>query len=107
MSFARRPPHGRTWLRTLVLLLALLVPTAPVQLLQPREAPVAAAGEIVEYDVLDTALRPPARTAHRPAAPLRPASRHETCPGPPRPPVGASPRLPCTPPAPRSVVLRC
>ena len=102
MSFVRHPLHRRTWLRTLVLLLALLVPAGPVH---AHEAPVMAAGEIIEYDVLDTALRPPARAVHRPAVPLRPAPRQGTGPGVRRLP--GSSRPPYTPPALRSVVLRC
>jgi hypothetical protein len=108
VSTARRLPHSPGWLRTLVLLLALLVPGAPVQ---AHEAPVAAVGEITGYDVLDTALRPPARAVHRPAVPLRPAARQETCPGTPGDhPVPALPRPPYVLPvlpALRSVVLRC
>ncbi|WP_328748592.1 hypothetical protein OHT57_24275 [Streptomyces sp. NBC_00285] len=108
MSTARRPPHSPTWLRTLVLLLALLLPGAPVQ---AHEAPVAAAGEIAGYDVLDAALRPPARAADRPAVPLRPAPRQEMAPGAGGDrPVPALPRPPLVLPtlaALRSVVLRC
>ncbi|MEU9167087.1 hypothetical protein AB0D34_04695 [Streptomyces sp. NPDC048420] len=102
MSPARRLPPSRTWLRTLVLLLALLVPVAPVH---AAEAHVVAAGEIIEYDLLDTALRPPARVVHQPAVSLRPAPRQETCPRAHRPPRPSRP--PYAPPAPRSVVLRC
>ncbi|MFK4106011.1 hypothetical protein ACI2L1_39340 [Streptomyces sp. NPDC019531] len=103
MSSARRPRYGRTWLRTLVLLLALLVPAAPM-----NEAHGVGAGEIVEYDVLDTAVRPPARVVHRTAARLRTAPRSEAAPAvPAHRPVPGSPQPPYAPPAPRSVVLRC
>ena len=104
MSTVRRLPHRHVWLRTLVLVLALLAAGAPAQ----THAAHVAAGEIVEYDVLDTALRPPARAAHRTAVPMRPAPCQETAsdirerrsvPAPPRPPYAL--------PALRSVVLRC
>lgn len=108
MSTARRPSRSTVWLRTLVLLLALLVPGAPVQ---AHGTPVAAVGEITGYDVLDTALRPPARAVHRPAVPLRPAPHQETAPGSRgERPVPAVPRPPYVLPglsALRSVVLRC
>ncbi|MEU0028824.1 hypothetical protein [Streptomyces sp. NPDC006335] len=105
MSSVRRPPGSRDWLRALVLLLALLVPGAHVQ---AHTMPPVPAGEIVEYDVLDTALRPPARTVHRAAVPLRPVPWPETVPGVSAdPPVPAPPRPPYALPALRSVVLRC
>ncbi len=99
MSTARTLPHGHTWLRTFVLLLALCVPAAPVGL---PVSPVAAAMEIVEYDVVDPAPRPvTARRAPRTTAvPPRPAPH-------PRPTARLSPPHPHTPPALRSVVLRC
>lgn len=106
MSTVRRLPHRLGPLRALVLLLVLLVPGAPAQ----THAAHVVAGEVAEYDVLDTALRPPARTAHRRAAavPLRPAPLPGTAPA-----VAESRRLPAPPrppyalPALRSVVLRC
>ncbi|MFE3033725.1 hypothetical protein ACFXKY_19050 [Streptomyces canus] len=106
MSSVRRAPCSRDWLRVLVLLLALVVPGAHVQ---AHAMPPVPAGELVEYDVLDTALRPPARTVHRTAVPLRPDPRPETVPGGPadRRPLPASPRPPYALPALRSVVLRC
>ncbi|MGC0339586.1 hypothetical protein [Streptomyces sp. SLBN-8D4] len=111
MSSVRRAPCSRDWLRVLVLLLALLVSGAHVQ---AHPMPPVPAGELVEYDVLDTALRPPARTVHRMAVPPRPAPRlaprPETDPGLPagrRPALSASPRPPKALPALRSVVLRC
>ncbi|WP_328781728.1 hypothetical protein [Streptomyces canus] len=104
MRTVRRLPHRHIWLRTLVLLLALLAPGAPAQ----THASHVAAGEIAEYDALDTALRPPARAAHRTAVPLRPAPRQETAPDVrERRSVPAPPRPPYTLPALRSVVLRC
>jgi hypothetical protein len=70
MSGTPHSPRRHAWLRVLVLLLALLVPGAQAQV---HAAPLVA-GQSAEYDVLDTAaLRPPARTAHHPAAPARPA----------------------------------
>ncbi|SOD85352.1 hypothetical protein SAMN06272765_2765 [Streptomyces sp. Ag109_G2-15] len=100
-------PRSRTWLRVLVLLLALWVPGAHLQA-QAAPAPAVSA-ETSEHDVLDTLLRPPARTLHHtdaperaaplpdPPAPVRPALR--PCPAVPRPPY-AVPLL-------RTVVLRC
>ena len=103
MSTARRHPRSHTWLRVLVVLVALLAPAAPAGF----AAPPAAASETVEYDVLDTALRP-APCAHRPAAPPRPAPLPA-----PAPRVPADRPLPA-PPGPsyalhalRTVVLRC
>jgi hypothetical protein len=105
MSTARPLPHGRTWLRAFVLLLALLVPGAHSG---THAAPSVAVGEIAEYDVLDTAVRPPARAAHRPVAPLRPAPRRTAPPGvPTAAPLPAPPQPPYTPRAVRTVVLRC
>ena len=104
MSTAARLPRSRAWLRVLVLLLALLVPGAPAEV---SARPVVTAGESVEYDVLDTALRP-APCAHRTAAPLRRAPRPAPGPGVPagrsRP---APPRPSSTPHTLRTVVLRC
>ncbi|MFG2132720.1 hypothetical protein ACGFNV_33625 [Streptomyces sp. NPDC048751] len=110
MSATRSLPRSRAWLRVLALLLAVLVLGAHAE---AHTAPVeAAVGESVEYDVLDTPLRPPARTAtHRPAAPLRPAPLQALPPGvPPVPPPPAPPGPPYAPLTPhplRSVVLRC
>ncbi|WP_405471837.1 hypothetical protein [Streptomyces canus] len=105
MSSVRRAPRSHDWLRTLVLLLALLVPGAHFQ---AHAIPPVPAGELVEYDVLDTPLRPPARTVHRTAVPLCPVPRPQTAPGVPAyRPVPASPRPPYVLRALRSVVLRC
>ncbi|MFE9677795.1 hypothetical protein ACFYO5_27360 [Streptomyces sp. NPDC006259] len=103
-SPARNVPRHRSWLRVLVLLLAVLVPGAPAAVHAP--APVAAA-EIAEYDALD-ALRPAGAAARRAVAP-RPAPA-------PAPAVtsGRVLRAPSRPPYPpaalnslRAVVLRC
>ncbi|MET7695585.1 hypothetical protein ABZT06_48295 [Streptomyces sp. NPDC005483] len=107
MSFVRRRPRSREWMRALVLLLTLLVPGVHVQAHAPAVPPVSA-GESAEYDVLDTALRPPARAVHRAAVPLRPVPWSETAPGVPADrPLPAPPRPPYALPALRSVVLRC
>ncbi|MBE8471674.1 hypothetical protein [Streptomyces justiciae] len=96
----------RTWLRAFVLLLALLVPAAPAGAHAATAVTPVVSGEITEYDVLDTALRPAARHS---VAPLRPAPRVE----PPSPVVPEGTPLPA-PPHPsyrlltlRTVVLRC
>ncbi|MCM1974267.1 MULTISPECIES: hypothetical protein [unclassified Streptomyces] len=94
MSTARRLSRSRAWLRAFVLLLALAVPAAPAGV------PVV---EVVEYDVLDAAVRPAAvrrvsSPAPAPAARPRPAPRPRT--------ALPSPR-PHTPPGQRSVILRC
>lgn len=108
MSTPSRPPHGRTWPRALVLLLTLLLPVAhPAAALTTPALAVPA--ESVEYDVLDTALRPPHRASHRSAAPPRPTP----APAVPRPATAALVPPP-TAPFPsyglnhlRTVVLRC
>ncbi|MET8078316.1 hypothetical protein [Streptomyces sp. NPDC005303] len=106
MSSVRRPPRSREWLRALVLLLALLVPGVHVQAHAPA-VPPSAAGESVEYDVLDTVLRPPARAVHRAAVPLRPVPSQVAPAAPADRPLPAPPRPPYALPALRSVVLRC
>ncbi|WP_037675142.1 hypothetical protein [Streptomyces griseus] len=105
-STARSLPRSRAWLRVLVLLLAVVVPGAHAE---AHPAPVGAvAGESVEYDALDTVLRPPAHHAHRPAAPLRPTPLPAPRPGDPAvPPLPAPPGPPYSPHTLRSVVLRC
>ncbi|MEU6100151.1 hypothetical protein [Streptomyces flaveolus] len=108
---AVRAGRRGTWVRALVLLLALLVPCAHAQALA-GPPPAVVAGEsgpnvpAAEYDHLDTAPRAPARIDRRPApppwTPLRAATGHARPgghPGPPAPPH--SPR------GTRSVVLRC
>ncbi|MGW2031624.1 hypothetical protein [Streptomyces argyrophylli] len=106
MSRNRSTPRGRTWLRVLVLLLALWVPGAHV----PAQAvpDLAAAAETAEHDVLDAALRPPARALHRADAPERLSP--PTAPAPAAPATRsrpAAPRTPYTAPLLRTVVLRC
>ncbi|MFE7929136.1 hypothetical protein ACFU6S_10385 [Streptomyces sp. NPDC057456] len=104
MSPAARLPRSRTWLRTLVLLLALLVPGAATEV---STAPVAAA-DFAEYDVLDTALRPAAPCAHRPAALRRPAPLPAPAPGVPADRPRRAPHRPSYAlHALRTVVLRC
>ncbi|WP_240980775.1 MULTISPECIES: hypothetical protein [Streptomyces] len=102
----RRAVRRRTWPRVLALLLALLLPMAHAE--AAAVPVVAVAGEVAEVDVLDTALRPPGRGAHRPVVPQRPVR--------PATPVGRitpvrSPQVLTGPPYPlrslRSVVLRC
>ncbi|KQX62522.1 MULTISPECIES: hypothetical protein [unclassified Streptomyces] len=105
MSPAARLPRSRTWLRTLVLLLALLVPGAAAEV---SAAPVAAEiAAIAEYDVVDTALRPAPR-APRPAAPPRPAALPAPAPGVPADRPRPAPSRPSYAlHALRTVVLRC
>ncbi|MER5524864.1 hypothetical protein ABT075_09670 [Streptomyces sp. NPDC002677] len=109
-SRSGRPQPGQTWLRALVLLLALLLAGAPTAAGALAATAPAASAETAEYDVLDTPLRLPTRAVHRadvpqrPAplpdpAPADPADRHRPCPTAPRPPY-ATPLL-------RTVVLRC
>ncbi|MER6789846.1 hypothetical protein ABT330_35470 [Streptomyces sp. NPDC000658] len=105
MGAPRSHSRSHVWLRVLVLLLALLASSAPVELPPPS---VAAAG-IAEYDVLDAALRP-APCVHRPAA--RPPSTLLRAPAPApatRRPLPAAPPAPsaCTARCLRTVILRC
>ncbi|GGJ43603.1 hypothetical protein [Streptomyces brasiliensis] len=104
MSTAPSLPHGQAWLRSLVLLLALLVPSTHADV----HAVQVAAVDVAEHVVLDTALRPPSRTAHHPDVPEHPAPA--PVPAPPAPEARPFP----APPQPqqalhtlRSVVLRC
>ncbi|MCX4881962.1 MULTISPECIES: hypothetical protein [unclassified Streptomyces] len=104
MSTARHLPRGHAWLRTLVLLLALLVPGAHAEV---HATPVAAA-ETVGYDALDAALRPPAEAVRPAVAVLRPAPLPAPAPATPAGrPRQAPPRPPHALPALRTVVLRC
>ncbi|MFD9980112.1 hypothetical protein ACFWZJ_06950 [Streptomyces massasporeus] len=106
---APRSPRRHASLRVLVLLLALLVPGAPAEAHTGWTAGVSGESTTVECDLLDTALRPPARAVRRTAAvPLSPAS----LPGP-GPASTAQHRVPVPPGPPldprplRSEVLRC
>ncbi|MFF8233236.1 hypothetical protein [Streptomyces caelestis] len=112
MNPAPQPfPRGTrrtTWPRVLVLLLALLVPGAHAEAHTGPTAAVSGESTVVECDVLDTAPRPPARSARRTAVPLRPAA----LPG--HGPALAAPHPAPVPPDPRhdprplrSEVLRC
>lgn len=122
-------PHAATlatrrsaWARVLVLLLALLVPGTHAQAQALVLPPTAVAGDpgapagpgtAAEYDLLDTALRTPARATRRPAAPRHPAPLAPPLPRVPRPLTAHRPAPPAPPPPPplprstRSVVLRC
>ncbi|MFD4571511.1 hypothetical protein ACFWNK_00670 [Streptomyces sp. NPDC058417] len=105
-STARLLPRGRSWLRVLVLLLAVLLPTAPTG----AAASAPAAAEIVEYDVSDTAARP--APAVRRTAAVRPCHTRPVLaapPGgaPPRPVRPSAPRPPYVLDVLRAVVLRC
>lgn len=106
VSRTARIPRSRTWLRVLVLLLAVWVPGAHVQALA-APAPAASAGA-AEHDHTDTPLRPSARVCHPAGAPEHPASPAGPAPAPaaaaPRPAV---PRPPGAVPLLRTVVLRC
>lgn len=109
MSPAARTPYAvrrAAWLRVLVLLLALLVPGTAAH--GGVAESVVTGGTAAEYDVHDTALRPPGRHGHRPVVPLRPAPRPPSA----RHPVATADHPLPVPPrplllAPRSVVLRC
>ena len=105
---APRSPSRRAWLRVLVLLLALLVPGAHAEAHTGWTTPVSGESTAVECDLLDTALRPPARAARRTAVPLSPAPL--PAPGPAstaQQPVPVPPSPPRDPRPLRSEVLRC
>ncbi|MFC9631468.1 hypothetical protein ACFTY8_19780 [Streptomyces mirabilis] len=103
------PSHRHAWMRVLTLLVVtILAAGAHVDALAPN--PVVASAEAgcgAEHDVLDTALRPPARQDHRPLAPLRPAPTAPDCPEPAPRPRHVPPSHSRTLHALRSVVLRC
>ncbi|MFF7735152.1 MULTISPECIES: hypothetical protein [unclassified Streptomyces] len=104
-----RSPRRHAWLRVLVLLLALLVPGTHAEAATGWTAGVSGESTTVECDLLDTALRPPARAARRTAAV---ASVPAPLPGPgPAPtaqhPVPVPPSPPLDPRPLRSEVLRC
>ncbi|GHB55590.1 hypothetical protein GCM10010306_056860 [Streptomyces umbrinus] len=107
----RRP----AWPRFLMALAALLCATCTVSAVGghtgTRTAPPAAvsteSGLEHPHDLLDTALRPPARQGHRPLVPQRPA--RPPAPAHPRPRRHTHPVPPYapTPRAQRCMVLRC
>ncbi|MFI8171015.1 hypothetical protein ACIPM2_03615 [Streptomyces sp. NPDC086081] len=108
---AQPVPRGtrrHTWPRVLVLLLALLVPGTHAAAHTVPALPAVGESTAVEHDVLDTVLRPAARSTRRAVVPLRPAP----FPGPApactaRHPVPVPPNPPHDPRPPRSEVLRC
>jgi hypothetical protein len=108
-------PHApvavRLWLRVLVLALALVLPAAHGTAHASGAPPVASETALVEYDLVETAPRPPARHHQRPATATRPAPPAAGSPAPAttaRPPLApAPPRSPSAPHVLRSVVLRC
>ncbi|MGW3203650.1 hypothetical protein [Streptomyces sp. NPDC001135] len=106
MSRTASRPRSRTWLRVLVLLLALCVPGVPAQ---AQAAPaLGVSAETFEHDPFDMLVRPPARAVHRADAPERPAPLSD--PAPARPAARtcpAAPRVPYAPSPLRTVVLRC
>ncbi|MFI6015349.1 hypothetical protein ACIBAG_42430 [Streptomyces sp. NPDC051243] len=111
MSTARNLPHSRTWLRALVLLLALLVPGAHAQA-HAVPAVLGVSGEVAEHDVLDPALRPPVRadrrgTVRRCGPAPAPAPSPMPTPAVPVRLRDAPPRPPYVPHILRTVVLRC
>ncbi|MFE4665969.1 hypothetical protein ACFRI7_10460 [Streptomyces sp. NPDC056716] len=106
----RHSPHPTWWLRTALLLLALLVPGTHTG---AHALPLTVGvhengGTAAECDLLDSALRPVTRVSRRPATAARPVPER------PAPPGRAAHRPHPAPPAPsyslhhlRSVVLRC
>lgn len=108
-------PHApvavRQWLRVLVLALALVLPAAHGTAHAGGAPPVAGETALVEYDLVETASRPPSRHHQRPAAATRPAPPAAGSPVPAtaeRPPLApVPPRPPSVPHVLRSVVLRC
>ncbi|MEV5878735.1 hypothetical protein AB0L75_31810 [Streptomyces sp. NPDC052101] len=99
-------PRSRTWLRVLVLLLALWVPCAHAQ---AQAAPaLGLSAETFEHDDLDSLVRPPAHVVHQADEPDRLAPLSDPAPASPaaRSWLGAL-RVPCAPPLLRTVVLRC
>ncbi|MER6528936.1 hypothetical protein [Streptomyces sp. NPDC001508] len=103
MSGAHALPHGRAWLWVLVLLLALLVPGAHAE----AHATPVVAGDVVQHDDLDTALRPPSRAVPHLLVPVRPAPLALPADGIPHSRPPAAPRSPYALRALCSVVLRC
>ncbi|MDK1346334.1 hypothetical protein QNO09_24105 [Streptomyces sp. 378] len=103
-----RGPRRNTWLRVLVLLLALLVPGAHAEAHAGPTAAVSGESTTVECDVLDSALRPPVRGSRRTAVPPSPAPLRTPGPASPAHRSGPVPPSPPYDPRPlRSEVLRC
>ncbi|MFI9250762.1 hypothetical protein [Streptomyces sp. NPDC053069] len=106
MSRTASRPRSRTWLRVLVLLLALWVPGVHAQV---QAAPaLGVSAETFEHDVFDILVRPPARAVHLADVPERPAPLAD--PAPVRPTARtrpAAPRVAYPSSLPRTVVLRC
>ncbi|MCX5558889.1 hypothetical protein [Streptomyces sp. NBC_00038] len=98
-------------LRVLVLLVVAILATTPhPAALTATPATITTEAPAAEPDVLDTALRPPARQGNRPAPSLRPALRTRAAHPAPEPhplPVQAPPSHNPTLHALRCVVLRC
>ncbi|MFF0890265.1 hypothetical protein [Streptomyces sp. NPDC003456] len=104
-----RGPRRHLWPRVLVLLLALLLPGAHATTSLGPVLTVAGESTTAEADVLDTALRPPARATRRtkatPRRTPRPAAFRPARTARPSAPVPPGP--PHDPRPPRSWVLRC
>ncbi|WP_371548146.1 hypothetical protein OG266_22990 [Streptomyces sp. NBC_00554] len=98
-------------LRVLVLLVVAILATTPhPAALTATPTTVTTEAPATEHDVLDTALRPPARQGHRPVTPLRPAPRARSEHPDPRPHTAPAPAPPTPSPtlhALRCMVLRC
>ncbi|MER7894938.1 hypothetical protein ABTX62_01995 [Streptomyces sp. NPDC096046] len=103
-----RGPRRNTWLRVLVLLLALLVPGAHAEAHAGSTAAVSGDSTTVGCDVLDAVLRPPVRGSRRTAVPPGPAPLRAPGPASPAHRSGPVPPSPAYDPRPlRSEVLRC
>ncbi|MFI6490318.1 hypothetical protein [Streptomyces sp. NPDC050564] len=124
MSPAPRHPHplrrcararggapSSAWLRILIVLIVAMLATGahPEVFATSAATTTATAGSgTAEHDVLDTALRPPTRQAHRPLTALGPDAGHTEREAGPRPVRAPAPSS-CSPAlhALRCVVLRC
>ncbi|MER6384073.1 hypothetical protein [Streptomyces sp. NPDC001250] len=98
--------RSRTWLRVLVLLLALWVPCAHAQ---AQAAPaLGLSAEAFEHEALDSLVRPPDSALHQADAPERPAPLPDPAPtGPTARMCPGTPRVAYAPLLLRTVVLRC
>ncbi|MFK0024162.1 hypothetical protein [Streptomyces sp. NPDC090798] len=91
-----------------LLVVTILAAGAHIDALAPTSVMASAETDCgAEHDVLDTALRPPARQDHRALNPLRPAPTAPDGPEPAPRPRHVPPSHSRTPHALRSVVLRC